>query len=306
MKTRPRVSVGLPVYNGDNYLEQTLKSLTGQSFEDFELIISDNASTDRTEEICRDYAAIDNRIHYHRNAENLGACPNYNRIIPLARGDYFRWHAHDDLLEQQFLEYCVATLDQDSTAVLCHTKQHIIDEKGNTIRINDDRMHLPYEHAHKRLRQYLFRGVGVWAAIFGLIRLDILRRTPLLGSYLGADRVLLGELTLWGKVLRIDEPLFLLRFHDRQSWRAHYSLRQRATWFSRENQHKRFITPRYLAHLFAYLEAIWRVPLGPKERLLCSGYAMRHSLKAFLSQMGGKPTKSKDKSGPPPLPNTQQ
>lgn len=277
IKTRPRISIGLPVYNGENYLEMTLKSLLSQSFGDFELIISDNASTDRTQEICQDYASNDNRIHYYRNEKNLGAAPNYNRIVSLARGDYFCWHAHDDLLEREFLERCMFTLDHDEQTVLCHAKQRIIDAQGETIQIKDDRMHLPQECAHERFRQYLFRGVGSWVAIFGLIRLEILRLTPLIGSYFGSDRVLLGELILRGKVKRLEEPLFIKRFHDRQGWR-HPSSKQRAIWFNTKIQSKSFIFPYQLAHLFGYLDAIRRAPLRAKEKLLCSGYATAHIL----------------------------
>ena len=94
----PRVSIGLPVYNGDNYLAETLDSILAQTFTDFELIISDNGSTDRTEAICRRYAAQDHRVRYVRNPSNLGAARNYKRAFELARGEYFKWNGHDDPL----------------------------------------------------------------------------------------------------------------------------------------------------------------------------------------------------------------
>ncbi len=77
----PAVSIGLPVYNGDNFLAEAIDSILRQTMEDFELIISDNASTDRTEEICREYAAGDSRIRYYRNESNLGAMANYNLVF---------------------------------------------------------------------------------------------------------------------------------------------------------------------------------------------------------------------------------
>src|SRR5436190_12174806 len=93
----PIVSIGLPVFNGERYLRQALDSLLGQDFQDFELIISDNASTDRTAEICRAYVAKDRRIRYYRNESNIGSAPNYRRVFELARGEFFKWCSHDDV-----------------------------------------------------------------------------------------------------------------------------------------------------------------------------------------------------------------
>ena len=103
MPAHPRVSIGLPVYNGELFLENALDSILSQTYSDFELIISDNASDDKTEEICRSYAARDKRVRYSRNAHNLGAAPNYNRVYHLARGRYFKWASHDDVLAPEFL-----------------------------------------------------------------------------------------------------------------------------------------------------------------------------------------------------------
>lgn len=113
MDVAPRVSIGLPVYNGQQYLRQALDSLLAQTFHTFEVIISDNASNDATPEICRDYAACDPRIRYVRHDVNRGAAWNFNYVFGLARGVYFKWHAHDDMLEPTFLEQCVTILDHD-------------------------------------------------------------------------------------------------------------------------------------------------------------------------------------------------
>ncbi|MEM6891420.1 MAG: glycosyltransferase family 2 protein, partial [Pseudomonadota bacterium] len=84
--TTPRLTIGLPVYNGANYLAEAVTSILSQDFEDFELIISDNASDDDTADICRDFAARDKRVRYERQVVNVGAAPNYNLLLPLARG----------------------------------------------------------------------------------------------------------------------------------------------------------------------------------------------------------------------------
>src|SRR5215207_1517689 len=108
----PRVSVGLPVYNGENYLAEAIDSVLAQTYQNFELIISDNASTDSTEEICRDYAARDRRIRYFREPQNRGAAWNFNHTFELARGEYFKWVAHDDVIGPQYLARTVDQLDR--------------------------------------------------------------------------------------------------------------------------------------------------------------------------------------------------
>ena len=106
----PRVSIGIPVYNGGRFIKEAIDSILAQTFEDFELILSDNASTDETEEICKEYATLDRRIRYYRNEENLGAAKNYNRVFELSNGEYFKWASHDDLCAPEYLERCIAAL----------------------------------------------------------------------------------------------------------------------------------------------------------------------------------------------------
>jgi glycosyltransferase involved in cell wall biosynthesis len=130
-RTTPRVSLGMPVYNGEAYLEEALRSLLGQTFEDFELIISDNASTDRTRSICLDYAAHDRRIRFLRNEINVGFCRNQNRVIESSTGEYFLLTHHDDVRAPNYLERTVAVMDADPSIVVCYTKTRDIDERGN-------------------------------------------------------------------------------------------------------------------------------------------------------------------------------
>ena len=113
----PKVSLGLPVYNGENFIAQAIESILAQTFTDFELIITDNGSTDRTPKICEAYAARDRRVAYSRNPENLGAAPNFNRAFALSSGRYFKWVAHDDLIAPEFLARCVKVLDNDPSVV---------------------------------------------------------------------------------------------------------------------------------------------------------------------------------------------
>ena len=129
----PRVSIGMPVYNAENYLGEAIESLLAQTFQDFELIISDNASTDRTEAICREYAARDPRIRYERQAENQGAARNFNHVFERARGPYFKWAAHDDLHSPTFLARCVEVLDRSPDVVWCHPRSTHVGPDGKPL-----------------------------------------------------------------------------------------------------------------------------------------------------------------------------
>src|SRR5687768_13669514 len=114
----PKVSIGLPVYNGADFIQACVASLLAQDYGDFEIVISDNASTDRTEEICRDLVAKDNRVRYFRNETNLGACPNYNKVFHHARGEYFKWAAHDDECHPAMIRRCVEVLSASPSSVV--------------------------------------------------------------------------------------------------------------------------------------------------------------------------------------------
>lgn len=215
---RPRVSIGMPVYNGEEYLEAAITSILTQTFTDFELIISDNASTDRTQTICEEFAARDARVRYCRTAKNIGAMRNFNRVFELAGGEYFKWAAHDDLLEPDFLAQCVQVLDRDPGVVLCYSWAQVIDEQGEVI--------YPYPYNGQFLadspqpsRRFAnLIDFAHWCIQdFGLIRAHELRKTPLYGSYTASDRVLLARLGLAGRFYEIPAYLFHYRRHPHQS-----------------------------------------------------------------------------------------
>lgn len=211
-----RVSIGLPVYNGAPVLQVTLDSLLNQSYSDFELIISDNASTDQTEDLCRAYAELDNRVRYYRNRENIGLGRNFNRVFELATGEYFKWASSDDLCKPDYLSRCVEVLDRDPDVVLAYPKTTFIDETGKILEIQDPGWDLRSEAPHERLRYVIFSGHWV-NSILGLIRAKTLSRTRLLPSYPGGDYRLLGELSLMGRFFEVPEYLYLRRLHPRSS-----------------------------------------------------------------------------------------
>ena len=272
----PRVSIGLPVYNGENFIKEALDSLLAQTFEDFELIISDNASTDETQEICRAYAARDRRVLYYRNKKNLGANSNWNRVFHLSTGKYFKWAAHDDTCAPEYLERCVEVLDGDPSVVICHPKTGIIDEHGKHVRDHDDFLDFRSPKPHDRFRKYLFRRVGMWTAIHGLMRAIELKKTLLYGGYstlIAADQVMLGELVLRGKFYQVSERLFFRRHHPKQGWRVNPSSKAVATWTNPSNAGK-IILPLRWKFFFEYLLAIKRAPLSWYEQTWCYLYMM--------------------------------
>lgn len=258
----PKVSIGLPVYNGDEFLEKALESILRQTFTDFELIISDNASTDKTATICQRYAANDSRVRYYRNNYNIGGANNGNRTFLLAEGKYFRWAAHDDLCAPELLEKCVAVLDQDPEVVLCYTQTVNIDQRGQSLgvtRLNRATSPKP----HQRFRDLAFRN-DYCEPSYGLMRSDILGKTRLEQDFTGSDRVLLCEVAFYGKFYEIPEALFYKRHHAKNTyldWRA------RMAWFN-PNWKGKITFPNWLQFL-NYLAAIRQGPLTPLEKFHC-------------------------------------
>jgi glycosyltransferase involved in cell wall biosynthesis len=213
------MSVTLPVFNGERYIAQAIRSILDQTYHDFELIISDNASTDATEQICRQFEAQDRRIRYVRQPRNIGASPNFNICFELASGEYFKWAAHDDYVEPEYLAKCIAALDANPDAVLCQSLVRLIDSQDRVIEINR-----PIEPAAVSPRPSERFGARIrnprCLEIWGVIRRAALRESVLIGSYVGMDRALLLELALRGRFVLIDQPLFTNRDHPERATRV--------------------------------------------------------------------------------------
>ena len=248
MTTSPRVCIGVPVYNGGSLLPEMLESLRTQTFTDFEIVISDNASTDDTSETARRFAEEDRRVRYYRNDTNIGAAPNFNRVFELANDPlYFKWAAHDDLYKPTYLARCVEVLDTKPDVVLSYTIVDVIDETGENLlnehpsywrgcveSYKDEQartgwMMGPHHLAEMadpagRYSEFLNKMVACFP-ILGLIRADALRRTSLHRSYYGSDRTLLGELVLQGRFRQVHERLYVNRYHTGCSESRKWNLR---------------------------------------------------------------------------------
>ncbi|MBF9131037.1 glycosyltransferase family 2 protein [Plantactinospora sp. S1510] len=213
MESAPRVTLGVPLYNAERYLESCLDALLAQDYPDFEIIVSDNASTDRTWEICQTYAAKDARIRLYRNPRNFGGHVNYTRVVELARGELFKWVAYDDVCLPSYLRTCVAALDAAGPqAVLAYPRTVLIDESGEVIGPYADRLDLRDPRPWRRVAR-VARNINLCHAHFGVFRMSALRRTGMIRPFLSSDYTLIAEVARLGEIHEVAEPLFLRRMH---------------------------------------------------------------------------------------------
>ncbi|RWM99603.1 MAG: glycosyltransferase family 2 protein [Mesorhizobium sp.] len=224
----PKVSLGLPVYNGENFLSDAIQSILDQDFGDFELVITDNASTDRTADICLQFAQRDRRIRYVRNVRNLGAGANFNRAFQLSTGEYFKWCAHDDILSSSFLTECVRALDANARHVIAYPRLLGIDETGQlTSYVERVRPDMGGSSSASRFRQVV-AAHGWDAAMFGLWRRDSLLKTTLHKPYYGSDCALLAEMAILGPFVHSPNAILYSRDHPARSVRLPNS--ERLAW----------------------------------------------------------------------------
>jgi len=215
----PRVTLAMPVYNGQNFIEQAIESILNQDFDDFELIITDNASTDGTQEIARRFAKADPRVRYHRHPKNLGAAPNYNSGFELASpdSDYLKWCAHDDYISSNYLTECVRMLDSKPEVSLAFGRTQCVDGDGREIEtVGQEIPSLDGLSVAERFGKVI-RFSGTCFEIFGLYRMSDLRRTTLHRLYYGSDRALLAEIALLGNYARCNDAVFYNREHRSRS-----------------------------------------------------------------------------------------
>jgi glycosyltransferase involved in cell wall biosynthesis len=206
----PAVTVGVPVYNSERYLAETLRSILAQTFTDFEIVISDNASTDGTQLICNDFVRADPRVRYVRQQRNMGVTRNYNVLVALARGRFLKWSSSNDIIQPQFLAACVPILEARDDVVLVYTRTRYFDALSGSVLDHADNLDLQGDDAVERYKQCDERLVAN-NIINGVIRLRALKSSTLHGDYPSSDIPLMTELALYGKFVEVPQPLFYRR-----------------------------------------------------------------------------------------------
>jgi len=268
----PKLSIGLPVYNGEKFVARAIESLLTQDYRDFELIIADNQSNDGTSAICQRYAKSDPRIRYVVNESNIGAARNHNRVFELAQGEYFKWAAHDDECVPTMLHRCVETMDvAPADVVMVYPQSVIIDESSAIIGEYKKSIASDDSRPHRRLAVVL-RMVELGTPMYGVMRASALRKTRLIEGFHSSDYVLFAELAMLGKIKEVPEMLFKKRFHPGRSTEAHTNMNAYIRWLNPAGKKQ---VPLFAGKLpFEYLRSVWRSPLGTGEKVLCTIYAL--------------------------------
>jgi glycosyltransferase involved in cell wall biosynthesis len=266
----PRLTIGLPVYNGEAYLAESLDALLGQSYEDFELLISDNASTDGTAGICQRYLRQDPRVRYVRQPRNIGAAPNHNYVFQHGRGELFQTAAHDDLYARDLIKRCVDVLDEDPRIVLAYSWSAAIDTAGSVNPVECP-VATDAPQAPERFRSMLFDG---WIdALFGVVRREVLLRIAPHGSYHFADRTFVTELALNGPFYQVPDYLYFRREYPEQAG-GQPTVRGRCSVLdpSRTDTLRHPVARLYAEYVWGYVAAVRRAPLTPQDRRQCYRY----------------------------------
>lgn len=309
----PRLTIGLPVFNGEQYLAESLDALLGQTYEDYVLVISDNASTDHTAEICRSYLKQDSRIRYLRQPHNIGAAPNHNLLARECRTELFKWASADDLYARDLLKHCVATLDEYPGAVLAHSWTAAIDGADRLTQALPYPLTTDSASAPERFRSLLFGAAGDGLGgdadddygviraddFYGVMRTDVLRRVRPHDSYYYADRTFMAEIVLQGPFQQTPEWLYFRRDHPDRAQHSHPTVRSRcANLDPRRASRLRHPATRLLGeYVLGYAGAIRRAPLSAAERRECR----RHLRRWLRRHAGPLVQRTLSRSAPPPI-----
>lgn len=288
----PRVSVGLPVHNGDAYLREAIDSVLAQSFGDFELILSDNASTDGTQDICHDYAKADARVKVVRHPTNIGAAANYNYAFAVSDGEFFQWMAHDDVLGPEHLQYCLHIFETATDApALVYPNFAFIDQASALIERPARGVTTHAKTPAARFADVL-DVVSAMVEIYGLSHRATVARTRKIGGFVSSDFILVVEYALLGSIIRLDgEPQFFRRLHLNSSRQANKTEADILKWFDpnavpKKNSSRRRSYNYYLESGSAeFVKAIMLVEgLSMKDRLAALRVLLGRRLRSKVLQ----------------------
>lgn len=269
---QPRIGVGMPVYNGEAYVGQSIESILGQTFGDLELVISDNQSTDGTETIGRQYAKLDKRVRYVRNDRNYGGPGNFTRVFGLCRGEYHKWATADDWCDHTLLEKAIRQLDQHPDVVLVYPRTCLVDSAGTVTGYFEDQLDLHEDSPSDRFIRVL-ETITLCHAHLGVIRRAAMASTALIGGELASDSRFIAEMSLYGKFIVLPEHLFFRRFHESSSsWDRNDWERQRRYYAPDKASSPGMDLWRRLHGLFA---AVWRSPIAPRQKWIIARYLGR-------------------------------
>jgi glycosyltransferase involved in cell wall biosynthesis len=275
MGTRPRLTIGLPVYNGARFIEQALEALLGQSFEDFTLVISDNASTDETGDICQRYANQDSRIRYFRQPRNIGLSPNHNFTLDQADTEFFKWASHDDLYARDLLKLCVEALDERPDIVQAHSWSARIDGSNNLIETVEYSLSTSSPRPSERFRSVLFDVGG--DDDYGVVRTRVLRSVKPHASHHHAGTTQVAEIALRGPFYQVPQWLYFRRQHAEQAEFKYAGVRDNCANMDprRANRILNPVIRLYGEYVWGFASAINRSPLSVAERRQCYRHLIR-------------------------------
>ena len=262
----PIVSIGVPVYNAEKYLRAALDSVLAQTFRDFEVVISDNGSTDSTLEICREYAARDPRVRYVHIDVNRGLIWNHLRVQDLARGRFFMFGPQDDWFAPEYVERCVTALESDPGVAYVFSEAVLVDESGAMIGREITRQRLSDPSPSTRFWDVLVVKGGINP--YGMTRLAL--RTPAPWKPVPrVERIVLAEFALWGRFDLLPGDLYFRRVHPDQFTTNRKSRRLESTGLdpSRGRGWRSSVPVLLAEYVLAYAQAVLRAPLSTRERI---------------------------------------
>lgn len=273
------LTIGVPVFNGERYLAEALAGIRAQTFRDFQVVIADNGSTDRTGEIAQQVVAADPRFRYLRRDENIGLVPNFNRLFTETTGELFAWHAADDVVEPEFYEACVGLLQAHPEAAAATSEIVLMDSTGETLGPDPERIR--GDHPDLAVRFADLASFDHYSQFtYGAYRRSMMARTRLmLPFFWSSDRLFLAELALQGTLVRDPRRLYLVRQHGER-----VTLGGRAKFYAGLASAKRGTTLRYAREL---QQAIEHAGLEPAER-----ERVRRALRAWTVRNGHRLARS--------------
>ena len=278
-----QLTVGMPVYNGERYLQAALDGIRAQTFGDFEVVIADNASTDGTRDIAEAVVAEDSRFRYVRRPENIGLVGNWNNVFNDTGGEFFHWHAGDDVAAPEFYAACVALLTARPDAAAAVSDICLIDSSGAEIRPSDETIVTDHPDTARRFTELASFGHFCQFS-YGVYRREMMARTRLmLPFFWSGDRLFLAELALQGPLLRDARRLYYVRLHGERVTSG-----GRADFYAGLASPQRGTTLRYTKELFRAIDhAQLSAAENKRVRRATRLWMLRNSPRLARSAAGG-------------------